>query len=341
VKRRTLYFIAPEQVKICQEDLPALQPDHVLVQTSLSAVSAGTELLFYRGQFPPHLPLDENLPALNQPSAYPMKYGYSSVGVVIAAGSAIDQGWLNKQVFAFNPHEDYFCARPADLILIPESISKEDAIFLPNMETAINLVMDGAPLIGENVVIFGQGVIGLLTTALLGCFPLGKLITFDHIALRRLTSLELGARASFDPQDFELGKAQLPAGADLAYELSGAPPALDQAIALTGFGGRVLIGSWYGRKKVNLDLGGGFHRSRIRLVSSQVSTLAPELSARWTKERRFDVAWEMIKAIHPSRLITHSMPIDQAEAAYAMLDKEPGQSIQVVFTYEHPSNGEG
>jgi 2-desacetyl-2-hydroxyethyl bacteriochlorophyllide A dehydrogenase len=338
VIRRTLYFIAPGQVKVYREELPPLKPDHVLVQAGLSAISAGTELLFYRGHFPRHIPVDDNLPDLDQPSAYPLKYGYSLVGQVIAVGSAVDQGWQDRHVFAFHPHEDFFCARTDDLIPIADGIPQEDAIFLPNMETAINLVMDGAPLIGEVVAVFGQGVVGLLTVALLGRFPLSKLITFDRHALRCAVSLEMGAQSSFDPQDFEQVKALFPTGADLVFELSGAPPALDQAIALTGYGGRVVIGSWYGRKKVSLDLGGSFHRSRIHLLSSQVSTIAPELSARWTKERRFDLAWGMIKQIGPSRLITHRLPIDQAEAAYEMLDNEPEHSIQVVFTYNHPSN---
>ena len=75
----------------------------------------------------------------------------------------------------------------------------------------------------------------------------------------------------------ELLHELLPGGADLTYELSGAPAALDQAIRITGFSGRVVIGSWYGTKRASLDLGGRFHRSRIRLISSQVSSLSPEL----------------------------------------------------------------
>jgi threonine dehydrogenase-like Zn-dependent dehydrogenase len=65
-----------------------------------------------------------------------------------------------------------------------------------------------------------------------------------------------------------------------------------------------------------------------------VSTIAPGLSARWTKERRFDVTWQMLQAIHPARLITHSMPLQMADAAYQQLDQEPDKTIQIIFTYE-------
>jgi threonine dehydrogenase-like Zn-dependent dehydrogenase len=123
-------------------------------------------------------------------------------------------------------------------------------------------------------------------------------------------------------------------GADLALELSGSPAALDQAVAATGFGGRVVIGSWYGRKPVSLNLGGRFHRSRIRLVPSQVSSLAPELSARWSKTRRLEVAWEMLRRLRPSRLVSHRLPLAAAARAYELLDRQQEESVQVLF--EHP-----
>ncbi len=338
--RQTLYFIAPGQVSLQSEELPPLQPEQVLVQTSLSAISAGTELLFYGGHFPRDIPVDESLPALSQESAYPLKYGYSLVGRVIAVGSAIENGWENRLVFSFHPHESHFYAKTSELIPIPDGISLEDAVFLPNMETAVNLVMDGAPLIGERVVVFGQGVVGLLTAALLARVPLSKLITFDRYPIRHRASLEMGAFASFDPDEITQAKSILSHEADLSYELSGSPDALNQAIAITGYAGRVVIGSWYGQKKASLDLGGRFHRSRIRLLSSQVSTIAPEFSARWDKGRRLAVAWEMIRQIQPSRLITRRIPFDQAQSAYEMLDRNPEQNLQVIFTY-HTNHGEG
>jgi len=52
VKRKTVYFTAPRQVELREESLPALGADDVLVKTICSAISAGTEMLVYRGQFP-------------------------------------------------------------------------------------------------------------------------------------------------------------------------------------------------------------------------------------------------------------------------------------------------
>ena len=204
------------------------------------------------------------------------------------------------------------------------------------METAVNLVQDSAPILGERVLVFGQGIVGLLTTALLAEFPLASLVACDCYPLRREASLSLGVSAVLDPNasDFrEQVRKLLPSGADLSLELSGSPTALDDAISLTGFDGRVVIGSWYGEKKNALDLGGTFHRSRIKLISSQVSTIAPGLRGRWDKGRRFEVAWGALERIQPQKWITHRFPIEGTKEAYRLLDKSPEKTIQVIFDY--------
>ena len=203
------------------------------------------------------------------------------------------------------------------------------------METAVNLVQDGAPILGERVLVLGQGVVGLLTASLLSEFPLETLVTADCYELRRKFS-PVRHDLSLDPYSPSFHKdatALLNDRADLTFELSGRPETLNEALALTGFSGRIVIGSWYGEKRAEIDLGGAFHRSRIKLISSQVSTLAPELSGRWDKARRFDTAWKALKRIKPEKWITHRFPIEEAKAAYQLLDENPHEAIQVVINY--------
>ena len=324
-----------------EESLKAPAGDQILVQTLVSAVSAGTELLIYRGEWPPNLPVDESIPALQGAFQYPLKYGYACVGRVLQVGSEVDPSWTGQLVFAFNPHESHFLSRPQDLVPLPPDLPPERAGLLPNMETAVAFVMDGRPLIGERVVVFGQGVVGLLTTALLSRFSLGGLYALDRFALRRDRSVALGADSAFDPADplamdslMTFLEMERGGGADLTYELSGNPAALDQAISVTGFGGRVVVGSWYGAKRADIDLGGKFHRGRIKLVSSQVSTLEPELSGRWTKKRRLNLAIGMLRKLNTLDLTSHRFPISNADEAYALLAQNPGDALQVVLTYE-------
>lgn len=335
--RLSVYFTAPKTVEVREGPLPEPPgPTEALVQTLISAISPGTENLIYQGLFPQEMALDESIVSLQGQFGYPLKYGYSAVGKVVAVGRQVDPRWLGRLVFAFHPHESHFVAPLVSLMPLPDDLDPQDAVFLPNMETAVNLAMDGRPVIGERVAILGQGIVGLLTAALLTQFPLERLVTLDRYELRRQASLALGAHASLDPADpqtEEKLQELLPQGADLCYELSGSPAALDQAIALAGFDGRVIIGSWYGQKRASLDLGGRFHRSRIRLISSQVSTLAPELSGRWNKARRFAVAWEMLRRVRPARWITHRFAVQDAAQAYQLIDQNPESAIQVVLTY--------
>ncbi len=328
-RMRSIVFLAPGVVTVDSAEIPHLAADELLVKTERSAISAGSELLFYRGQAPADLAADATISALaEQPTAYPIRYGYACVGKVVAAGSERNAPQIGQRVFAFHPHASHFVVKADDVIPVPQDVTTDRAALLPNMETAINFVMDGQPVIGERVALFGLGVVGLLTTALLARFPLGKLLSVDPIATRRQAALTLGATDARPPdevtdRDF-----------DLVYELSGVPSVLDQAIAVTGFAGRVIIGSWYGQKSAALSLGGAFHRSRIRLISSQVSTIDPAWSGRWTKARRFDVAWQMLAALPLESLITHTLPIDEASSAYRLLDESADQALQVLFTYD-------
>ena len=336
MKRLSLYFTGEQEVDVKEESLPFLSNHQVLVQSKLSAISPGTELLLYRNLFPEEMDLDESIDTLSGEFNYPLKYGYSTVGQIIAIGKDVDPWWNNQFVFAFHPHESHFLAKPGDLIPLPNDISIEDAVFLPNMETAVNLVMDGNPIIGETVVVFGQGIVGLLTSALLTQFPLGQLATFDYYPIRRKACKELGVNISLSPEEIQqMDKADniLQDGADLTFELSGNPHAINDAIAITRYNGRIVIGSWYGKKSAPLNLGGRFHRSRINLISSQVSTISPDLSGRWNKKRRFNLCLQMLRKIQPSRLITQQFPIQNAAQAYRLIDQQPEETIQVVLTY--------
>lgn len=342
MKRISMIFKAPFEVGLAEQDLPGIGEKEVLVKTKFSAISHGTEMLLYRGLFPDDLVVDETISALRRPLRYPLKYGYAVVGKVIEAGAGAGKDLVGRTVFCLHPHESCFATGVDEILPIPKDIHPRDALFLANMETAVNFLMDGRPIIGEKVVVLGQGVVGLLTAALLAKFPLAALLTFDNFTLRREASLSIGAHLALDPaapEDLQKAIERLDPGssegtADLVYELSGNPAAINTAIAVAGFDGRIVIGSWLGKQRAALELGGRFHRQRIRLISSQVSTVTPALSARWSKHRRFDVAWGMIRRIRPARFITHQIPFFQVKEAFELIEKNPASTIQVVLEYD-------
>jgi alcohol dehydrogenase len=209
-------------------------------------------------------------------------------------------------------------------------------VFLANVETATNIVLDAAPRLGERVAVFGQGVVGLLITQLLRRTGAGRLITVEPVARRRELSRQLGADLALSPED-DIGKAVAEAtdgqGVDLAIEASGNGAALDQALKNLAFGGTVVVCSWYGTKPVQLSLGGVFHRRRLRLVSSQVSTIDAALQPRWSHARRLALARDLLGTLELDGLISQRIPFARAADAYRLIDEHPEQTVQVVLTY--------
>lgn len=336
MQRESLYFTAPESVER-RETSTTHSADEVLIETQVSAISAGTEMLIYRGDAPRDLPADETLEALHGDLSYPLRYGYAAVGDVIETGSAIEDTWLGERVLALNPHETHFSAAPSDLIQIPAAIEPAEMALYPSVETATTLVLDGEPQIGERVVVFGAGIIGLCTIGLLASFPLSELLVVEPLAARRDRAREMGADTAVAPS--ELSETYWedvtgPGGADLLFELSGHPSALDQALDVAGYDSRIIVGSWYGTKPATLDLGGDFHRDRITIESSQVSTLSPSLRGRWTFDRRTAVTIRNLMELPVDSFITHRIPFENAAEGYRLIDQDTEATLQVLLTYQ-------
>ena len=324
-----LYFTAPETVERRPITVGSPDPSELLVETRASAISAGTELLIYRDEMPAGFSADETLDALDGELSYPISYGYAATGTVTDVGRDVDGSWLGRTVFAFVPHQTRFRADPDAVVPLPEEMDPGTGALLPSVETATNVVLDAAPRIGGRVVVFGAGVIGLCTTRLLSSFPLADLVAVDPIGHRRELALQMGADRVTTPADLT-GAVE---DADLAVELSGQPSALDDALAVVGYDGRIVVGSWYGTKRAPIDLGGRFHRDRIDIVSSQVSTISPELRGRWSRDRRLDTATDWLERIDAAELISHRVPFERASEAYELLDSKRDDPVQVVFEY--------
>jgi 2-desacetyl-2-hydroxyethyl bacteriochlorophyllide A dehydrogenase len=328
--RQALYFARPYQVEVRTEVLPPLSAGQVAVKSEMSAISGGTELLFYRGQVPAEMSIDATIGGMAQTVAYPLPYGYCTVGHVEAIGDHVDASWLNRRVFAFHPHCSAFICDPTTLLPIPDHLTYEQALFLPNMETAVNFVMDARPLLGERVLVFGLGVVGLLTLFVLRKFPLEALCVVDGYANRRQIAHNWGADALYSPEELSSRHVLDP---DLILEVSSNPSALATAINVSGFGTRIVVGSWYGDKTAHLPLGGMYHRNRVQIVSSQVSTVDGQFANRWTKSRRLQTAWKLLEDLPIGDLITHRFSLVAAAKAYHLLDQHPDQALQMVFTY--------
>lgn len=317
---RELWFTGPGAVEVRKAERPDPGPGEVLIRTEMCGISAGTELLLWRGEFPDGISLDESLDGMRRPFEYPCTYGYDLVGRIEESG---------RRVFAFHPHTDCAVVAENSLLGVPDHWEAERAVLLPNAETAMNIVLDAHPRAGERVAVLGLGVVGRLVLGMLADFPLERLWAADPSPLRRSRAAAESGVEAIQPED--LADAAGKDGADLVIELSGNPAALQTAVDSAGYSGRIVVGSWYGSKEVRLDLGRTFHRRRLSISSSQVSTVAPELRGRWDAQRRWKAAMEWLDRHGDPSWVTHKVPMEKAGEAYRLIDTSAQDWFQVVL----------
>jgi 2-desacetyl-2-hydroxyethyl bacteriochlorophyllide A dehydrogenase len=329
MKARAVTFVAPRRVELREVEVPDPPDGHLLVATEWSGISSGTELLAYRGEVDPGLPLDETLGALAGTFAYPFRYGYSAVGRVVRPAGPFREG---QRVFAFHPHQDRFVA-DADGAVAVDDLDPRAATLYPLVETAVQVSLDAAPRLGETAVVVGLGAVGILVAALLGrtgAVVLGS----EPEPARRAAAEAFGVRAVGPDEVGEAVAAQTGGlGADLVVESSGSPRALAASLGLLAHEGTALVCSWYGTKPVPLPLGADFHRRRLALRSTQVSTLPAALTARWDRRRRAELAWRLTRELPLAALATHGFAFEQAAEAYACADRKDDGLIHAALRY--------
>jgi threonine dehydrogenase-like Zn-dependent dehydrogenase len=319
---RALFHTAPRCVEI--RELPAPRPavGEVLVRTTRSGISGGTERLVYRGEVPADFALDDTIDALTGTFSYPFAYGYACVGEVAESG---------QQVFAFHPHQDVFVAQPSELIPLP-GIDPAAATLFPLVETALQVTLDAGAGYRDQVVVLGAGVLGLLTSLLLqraGWRP----VIAEPVQWRRAVAASLGVTTAAPT---ELANEAVP----LVIDASGNPDAPAMALNMLAHEGTLLIASWFGAKPVVLPLGGAFHRRRLTIRSTQVSTVPARLSATWTRSRRRQETVALLPELPLAQLCTDICDFADAAEAFRAVDQGKPGLMHAVLTYDRSAAGD-
>src|SRR3984957_880825 len=316
VPARALFHTAPRRVEI--RELPAPRPaaGEVLDRTLSSGISDGTARLVDRGEEPADLALDDTIDALGGTFSYPFAYGYACVGEVAGSG---------QRVFAFHPHQDVFTAPVSELVPLP-AVDPAAATLFPLVETALQVTLDAGNGYRDRVIVLGAGVLGLLTGLLLQRSGWRPLIA-EPQAWRRAMASDLGVAAAA-PE--ELVREEVP----LVIDASGNPDAPAMALNMLAHEGTLLIASWFGTKPVVLPLGGAFHRRRLIIRSTQVSTIPARRAGPWSWPRGRREAAGLLVELPLAQLCTHVFPFDQAAEAFRAVDQgEPGL-MHAVLEYD-------
>jgi 2-desacetyl-2-hydroxyethyl bacteriochlorophyllide A dehydrogenase len=326
---RALRFVAPRRVEIQPVEVRPPGPGELLVRTRWSGISGGTELLAYRGELDPDLELDETIASLGGSFRYPFAYGYSCVGEVERSGvEGLEQG---TTVFAFHPHQDRFTAAAGDVVVI-DDVDGRIATLFPLVETALQVTLDAGPRVEEPVVVLGLGPVGVLAAALLQ--RSADVLGADPRGDRRETAARFGIHA-VDASEIRAAVAASTSGegVPLVIDATGSPSALPVALELLAHEGEALVCSWFGTKEVRLLLGGAFHRRRLRISSTQVSTIPARLAGRWDVPRRRQTTRRLMTELPLKLLATHEVPFERAPAAYAALDRGDDGMMHVALRF--------
>ena len=317
---------SPGQGEIVRADLPPRQAGHVLVRALYSGISRGTESIVFRGEVPPSQYEAMRAPFQEGEFPGPVKYGYASVGQV-EEDSATD-GLVGRRVFCLYPHQDLYCV-PADRVApIPDDVPSGRAVLAANMETAVTIVWDARPAVGDRVVVVGAGVVGLLVGWLCRQVPGARVTAVDVNPDRESVARLLGLAFTTDaPQERD---------ADVVIHTSGHPDGLARALRAAGNEGTVIEASWYGSRSVPIPLGEDFHSRRLTLRSSQVGHVPPDRAPRWSSAGRMTLALELLHAPELDMLITGESEFAELPDVLARLSGDPRAALCHRVRYSPP-----
>uniref|UniRef100_A0A7S3K6F7 Dehydrogenase n=1 Tax=Aureoumbra lagunensis TaxID=44058 RepID=A0A7S3K6F7_9STRA len=278
---RALWTISPSKCEIRKETINlALGSDEVLVRTLWSGVSRGTESIVVRGGVPESEHQRMRGPNQGGDFSFPVKYGYSSVGIIEAIGSQVKNLRLGVKVFCLYPHQDLYLVPASQVIELPDqtSTAEERAVLTPNMETALNVIWDAGVSAGDKICVVGGGVVGLLIAFLCVRTP-GCQVVLKDPQPRTEQCKALGIHIFNNQNEF-----------DIVIHASGNPAGLADCLSLASDEAIIVEASWHANQLCLLPLGQDFHVRRLTIKSSQVGSLPPHKRPRWTYRRRLALA---------------------------------------------------
>lgn len=300
-----LWAIAPDKAVIQPADIG----EGTLVETSFTGISRGTERLVVSGSIPDSEHDRMRAPFQQGDFPFPVKYGYSAVG------RATEGAYAGRDVFALFPHQDRFRLPDASLIPLPDGLPPARAVLAANMETALNILWDSGAGAGDRVTIIGAGLVGLLVGYLAARLPGAEVTVIDTQPARQTLAHGLGCGFATP--------ADAPDEQDVVIHTSASQAGLVQALDLAAPQATVVEASWHGAAQIALPLGGPFHSRRLRIISSQVGSIPPDRTPRWTYRRRLTKALDLLADDRLDALISGQTAFSDIAAAYPGILADP------------------
>jgi 2-desacetyl-2-hydroxyethyl bacteriochlorophyllide A dehydrogenase len=301
--------VAPEKGKVVLQEINVPNPgrQEVQVRVHASIISPGTERAFIL-----------NLP--NTPGQYPFEPGYSAAGVIEKKGAAVTEFDEGDRVACFLvPHRSLANVGQELVVKISPQVTFEEAAFMSLGQIALQGVRKARIELGEEVLVFGLGLIGLLSV------KLAKLSGAMHVAgadlneNRLKAALKHGADAAIDSsQAGWLDK--LAVRPHVVIESTGYPDAVGIALmAARPLGRVILLGSTRGDSLVNFYR--DVHRPGLTIIGAHAVLTLPKFESRpgfwtWREEAQCFISFLSNERINVLDLITDRIHPDKVQETY-------------------------
>ena len=314
-------IICDEQQNFSYADvvLPDPGPGQIVVRPHYSGVSIGTEFALIRNKL--------------SWGPYPLCTGYMAVGTVEHAGKAVSDFKLGDKVY-YRDNKDIHLADGQKVSAVtgthcslavidpnnthgvahlPAGVNEAAASMYVMPAVGLNGVDMANPRMGETVVVFGAGLIGLGVVA--ACSQRGCIVVAIDLADQRLeVAKQLGADYVINSKTQNVQEALkqiAPAGADVVFEATGIPACIDPAIALCKTHGKFVYQGNYGAAPISYHFLPP-HGKRLTAFYPCDDGLAACRRAVIKNMAMGTLPWEIT--------ITHQVPAMEAPALFAAIN---------------------
>lgn len=322
-----------------------LRPNEIRVRSDLTAAKHGTEKgeilgkAIYRSVpwIESHKMFDRSKETPCDPTQWRV-VGNTTVGTVIAVGSEVRDLKEGDRVHGYGGFRTVHHSPAGHFKKLVDGLPPEAACCLDPADFAMAAVRDAQVRIGEQVIIFGMGAIGLFAVQLSRMSGAVDVVAVEPIAARRELALQHGATEAVDPSevgDFGVAAREwFPNGADVTIEASGSYHALNQAMRATCFGGRVVPLAFYLGEAKGLYLGEEFHFNRLNIISARACS-DPQRDPFWNEARIFETLLRLFTQgdLKPYGLPSPIVAPDDLPEAYGNILHAPEEVIKVAVRY--------
>ncbi len=310
-------------------------------KTLFSGLSAGTEMTIYRGSNPyAQKKFDSNLKLFLPSEAatlYPAVVGYEEVGVITDVGKDVDGVKIGDVVWGSWGHRTEFVQHGdvARANILPRGLDPRCGIFARIGAIALNGILDARINVGETVVVFGAGTVGLLCMALARSSG-ARVVAVDTDPVRLQGASRFADELLSSDVALSVKEATKGRGADVVIEATGNYHALAEAIRTVTYAGRVVAVGFYQGNPTALALGEEFHHNRVQVICSQISGVPPELAGRWNVPRLERTVMDLQASgkLDLLPLVSHEIPFENAAQAFELLESAPEAVSQIVLSFE-------